>query len=377
MEATGNTRQVRASGAQDWKLLVTQLGQPGSLLHEIARQLPSGLIVAAPDGRILFTNAEAERLLRHSMGVPESYREYPTHYGGIHPDGSPLSPEEYPMSRAIRDGQVIHSEEFYYRRGDGTTTTLLLNAAPIRNHSGSVIAGVVGFIDIGERKAAEEALRFSEERYRGLVNADARIVFVADSEGRLIEPRETGAVHPDDRGRLSEAWAEGIRSTAPFTCEYRMSQGGGYEWREVCLRAVPLMATAGGVREWVGTISDVSESRRAERLLQAREEEFRTILASVPDVVSRHGPDLRYEYISPAIERATGLPTSHFIGRRHAEAGIPPSLARRFDDVLAEVFHSAAEQTMTFSFRSPGGETRHYHVSAVPEMGRAAVWYPC
>jgi PAS domain S-box-containing protein len=130
-----------------------------------------------------------------------------------------------------------------------------------------------------EANAARAAAVRNEERFRSLVYTSSAIVWQASADGRAqVDPdawrRFTGvdpgqdergwleAVHPDDRDRVREAWAEAVATAKPYTCEHRIqSRGGGYAW--VVARAVPIPET-GTVREWIGMITDISDRVRVE-----------------------------------------------------------------------------------------------------------------
>jgi PAS domain S-box-containing protein len=124
----------------------------------------------------------------------------------------------------------------------------------------------------------------SEERFRSLVTTSAAIVFEADRNGRIrVDPdgwrsltgldaphedeEEPGwgwlhAVHPDDRADVRATWSRATAAGDVYGLQHRLRRpDGSYAW--VMARAVPLPAT-GGVREWVGTMSDVSDRVRVE-----------------------------------------------------------------------------------------------------------------
>lgn len=130
-----------------------------------------------------------------------------------------------------------------------------------------------------EANAARAAAVRNEERFRSLVYTSSAIVWQASADGRTqVDPdawrRFTGvdpgqdergwleAVHPSDRDRVRDSWAETVATARPYTCQHRIqSRGGGYAW--VVARAVPIPET-GTVREWVGMITDVSDRVRVE-----------------------------------------------------------------------------------------------------------------
>jgi PAS domain S-box-containing protein len=161
-------------------------------LRRILEQMPIGVIIAeAPSGRLIFHNIEASRLLHRPFLVAEDYRAY-TKYGALREDGLPYPAEAYPAARSLKSGEVVKSEEIKYRLADSTETYFSVNSAPIYDREDRMVLTIVTFIDIGERKRAEVALRESEERFAkafqtspdGLVIsriADAVVLEVNDS----------------------------------------------------------------------------------------------------------------------------------------------------------------------------------------------------
>ena len=137
-----------------------------------------------------------------------------------------------------------------------------------------------------ERLRSEERLRQSEERYRGLTQAVPQMVRVTDAAGvmtfcnqrwvdytgiTLAEGREKGwmsAVHPDDVPALAAAWRAALSGQTPrLHHEYRLRRvaDGAYRW--MLSVAVPSHDDAGAV-EWVGTLTDIDEQKRASEYLE-------------------------------------------------------------------------------------------------------------
>jgi PAS domain S-box-containing protein len=126
----------------------------------------------------------------------------------------------------------------------------------------------------------------NEARYRALIDATAQLVWTADANGTmqsvpgwheltgqdpttLSDKDWLQVVHPDDRERVDRAWLEAFEARRKFSAEYRLRTAeGAYRW--YLARGVPVRDAASEVREWVGTLEDIDEERRAEE--ERREE---------------------------------------------------------------------------------------------------------
>jgi PAS domain S-box-containing protein len=127
---------------------------------------------------------------------------------------------------------------------------------------------------------------------------------------------------------------------------------------------------AGGIRGYFALIEDISRPKAAEDALRAREEEARTLLSSLPDVISRFDGNLRFLYTSPAMQRETGLPCEHFIGKTHASAGLPLELAERLEAKLRDIFETGQTRYVEFDLTIAERGVRNYFGIGVPEFGR-------
>jgi diguanylate cyclase (GGDEF)-like protein/PAS domain S-box-containing protein len=151
-------RVQRALGGPGGSLL-----QRAETLQYLLDQIPTGLVLAeAPNGRIVLFNDSAERILGHPL-IPahdlDDYRDY----GAIHPDGAPFAPDEHPLARALA-GHPTDGEIVAYRRGDGATIELSVNAAPLRDDEGRIVGAVTAFTDVTAGRAAEAREREELER---------------------------------------------------------------------------------------------------------------------------------------------------------------------------------------------------------------------
>src|SRR4051794_24777098 len=133
--------------------------EPAALLEAVLRQMPAAVIVAeAPSGRLLLGNEQVDRVLRRPFVPAASVEQYRA-YEGFHPDGRPYEPHEWPLARSVARGEVVLEEEIAFRRGDGTRGVMSVNSSPVRDEGGRIAAGVAVFLDITERRQAEERVR--------------------------------------------------------------------------------------------------------------------------------------------------------------------------------------------------------------------------
>jgi PAS domain S-box-containing protein len=133
-------------------------------------------------GNIAFENPAAARMLgwevAELLGKPAHLTMHHTR-----PDGTPYPKEECPIYATFRDGVSRHADEVFWRQ-DGTSFPVEYMTAPIRNDRNEIVAIVVTFRDITERKRAEKALSESEERYRELFENAKDAIYVHDLSGR-------------------------------------------------------------------------------------------------------------------------------------------------------------------------------------------------
>lgn len=148
------TEQVRAR--QRAEELSERLNGERVFLETVLRQMQAGVVIAeAPSGRLILSNKQVERIWRHPFRSATTVDE-DGHYQGFHRDGRPYRPDDWPLVRSLRNGEVITAEEIEILRGDGTRGALQVGSAPIRDREGRIVAAVAAFDDVTEQVRARQ-----------------------------------------------------------------------------------------------------------------------------------------------------------------------------------------------------------------------------
>src|SRR6202795_1332453 len=186
---------------------------------------------------------------------------------------------------------------------DGTIKHLHTIGRPILNESGDLVEFVGTAIDVTAAKQAEDALRRSESylaesqqlSHTGswatgamragptYLPATGEIRYWSEECYRVLgfdphggQPQfETFSqrIHPDDQARVREIADTARREKTEFEMDYRIVHPGG-EIRDIHTVGHPVLSPSGDLVEFIGTVTDVTERKRAEeereRLRQAQ-----------------------------------------------------------------------------------------------------------
>ncbi|MDZ8187158.1 MAG: PAS domain S-box protein [Nostoc sp. ChiSLP02] len=224
-----------------------------------------------------------------------------------------------------------YSIEKRYIHKNGSIIWIALDVSLLRLASGEPVYFISTIQDIGDRKQAEIALQQSEERYRSLIAATSQIVWTADTQGRspdmptmraytglteseVINLGWLNAIHPDDRQKTTQVWMQAVETRSLYEVEYRI-RGADGNYRYFQGRGVPVLNGDGSIREWVGTCTDIHESKEAEEALQESNTLLRSILESTPDFIVVKDLDGRHVALNSNLAKFFGKPIEEIIGK--------------------------------------------------------------
>ncbi len=247
-------------------------------LAAIVRSSPDAILTITLAGRIETWNAAATRMFGYTadqaVGAPLTL----------------LSPPDIPNNsweifRRVSAGEAVKVETLR-RRADGTLMEVLSSAAPIRDATGRVVAGVAILSDISQLRRRERQLVEREDGWRKTLGAAGLGVFWIEAS--------SGLVHCDDRSRTLFA-AEATEPAETIAARLHEEDRDVFlslrdridpsTTRPLTVRRIPPGATAPiwlsltarlrlederGEEIW-GTVLDVTEARRAEEATRRSE----------------------------------------------------------------------------------------------------------
>ena len=156
-----------------------KLRESEARLRTIFETAPIGMALIAPGGELLQVNHALGRMLGRTpeelqrMAVPDL----------AHPED--VTATRAQVERALAGLINTISGESRYLRPDGTTVEGAYHGSIVHDADGVPCYFVSQIVDVTERKRAEDQLRDSEARYRGLVELSQVLIVRTDLEGNL------------------------------------------------------------------------------------------------------------------------------------------------------------------------------------------------
>jgi len=259
---------------------------------------PIGMAVVSVEARFLQVNESFCRMLGYTEAELLA-----RDVGSItHPDDRADTGEE--IRQVLAGTKDTYSLEKRYLARDGRILWCRVVVSALRDSAGNVQHFIGTVENITESRAAAEALRRSEQRFREMAENIGDLFYNYDPvNNRLLYANgayETiwgrslsylyaqptsylDDVHPDDRPGAADAFARQLRGESTDVDFRIIRPDGSIRWiRE---HAVPIFDDEGKVERIVGTMRDVTDRKTSLERLSESEERFRLLAKSTYDAV--------------------------------------------------------------------------------------------
>lgn len=276
----------------------------------------------------------------------------------------------------LSQGENPNGRSTAFRRKDGTLGFFSVTAVKLSETRS------LGFVrDVSEQRAAEQALRRSEEKFRKIFNNRGIIMAITSiDEGRYIEVNDcsvetTGFDREQALGATSvelikDLYDRTVETKEKVSVEHATPVRGEERWWLSTIS--PLIDESGRVWRLVGTALDVTDRHRVEQELEDQRALYTALFEASPTAILVLQSD-RYILVNPA--------GAAMLGYDHPDEvmGVPAMESIAAEEALREsearyrtLFHTAPDAIFvadaTTGFIRLGGGRRH-HLHGAPPRG--------
>jgi PAS domain S-box-containing protein len=352
-------------------------------LRLMVDSIPALISIRTATGEVEMVNRQC---LDYTGMTVDQLKNWPE---AVHPDDRADTIAQWKY--AIESGNPLNTE-VRARRADGVYRWFHCRALPLRDSEGWIIRWHTLYVDIEDRKRAEQALRASEHQLRLLLDTIPALVSTMTPAGDTETVNEqlvayTGQspeelknwpekIHPEDRARIADRWRQSVESGTPYEAEERVRRADGvYRWFHT--RGLPMRDAEGHIVRWCLLLTDIEDRRQAEQALRASEHHLRLMTETIPALVWRTTPDGEIDYVNRRVLEYTGKPIEDFGNNGWLQLLHPDDVDSTIR-IWRQNTQTGEPHQVTYRLRRADGAYRWFDVRGEPlrdSEGRVVQWY--
>lgn len=305
-------------------------------LTAILESIPEEVWFADKDMHVTLVNRAVTKNFDDKVDIGQQIEKIASEYEVYRADGTPRPPEEAPPLRALHGETVRDQEEIVRTPSTGELRHRLVTASPVTDSKGNTIGSVSVVRDVTDRKRAEEVLRESEERYRGLFNSmtegfalhevicdengvpyDFRFLDINPAFEKLtglkredVIGRTHNEVLPNDDPRWVREYGAVALTGKPTQFEnYSPALGRHYE----------VFAYSPAPHQFAVVFLDITERKQAEEALAAAHRQTQSIIDNTPAIIYALDLEERFVMANTTLAELLNSTPEEMIGKRRHE----------------------------------------------------------
>jgi PAS domain S-box-containing protein len=284
-----------------------------------------------------------------------------------------LEPARFSMTWASQQSGVVDLKE--------TRELLFIDVSmfPITSTEGRLTNVVCQWVDVSQRKRAEDELARTAQEWETTFDASNDAIWILDRDHRILRANKTAERmfrHPRTELVGSHCWEVVHGTTEPIPkcplsrmersmlrerMELQICEG----WFEITVD--PILDKTGAFSGAVHVVSDITARKQSEEKIRRSEEKYRELAENLNDVLFSVSEDGRITYVSPPVETVLGYVPAELLGKQftkfvHSDDLDVIHLAFK-DVVLGRLYPSE------YRMRTKGGEYRWVRSSSRPVRG--------
>jgi PAS domain S-box-containing protein len=298
-------------------------------LRQITETLTSVFYVhERVSNRFIYVSPAYEKIWKRSR--QSLYDDPYTYLEAVHPYDKPRLLESIRMEL---EGSGYVDTDYRIMQPDGTIRWIHSKNYPVFDAQGNVyrVAGTAE--DITSRRAAEDALKESEDRYRKLVeispnavllHRDGKVIYANRALARILGTEDADdflgknvldLIHPAYREAIQTNIAQDLTGAPTPFMELQMIRADG---SPVFVEGQGVGTTIDGKPAVLVAINDITGRYRAGQALKESEERYRNLAEASQDLIFVISRDDRVEYVNSYAAAMLGLHPDQVIGKKRS-----------------------------------------------------------